>query len=183
MTKRSLPIATPESEGLGLRTIMDRELAKQFGARYVELAVFAIDLDRVRVEVETDDDDDPDWPFGWEVLLTEFALAECAADDDAVEFLDLVCASVFERALEGPSLGGQLAFAIYAATAHGTLPETLRASFLHWKKKPVELLAAVDALRADENAVSELARACLEVPLEPPLAPPTQRRLERLSVG
>lgn len=178
--KRSLPVSTAPT-GLGLVTIMDRDLGARFGAPYVRLAALAIDVDRIRVLAE-EEGDDARWPFGWDVLLTEAALLGALPDDDdaaLVDFLDAVCASVFERSGEGDVLGAQLVFSVFAAHRRGALPGAFRATFLHWKKGPGELLESVEALR-QAGGVARFAAQCLETELDPPLAPTTREALERL---
>ncbi|MGF1465844.1 MAG: hypothetical protein ACFCGT_06895 [Sandaracinaceae bacterium] len=174
--RRRLPVASAR-EGLGAPTIMDRALAARHGVAYVHLVVFAIDLDRVRGEVEGR----AEWPFGWEVFLTQAYLLERlspGADPAHRELLEDTVLSVLEGRPD--ALGGQLAFAVWDALARGCLPEALRPAFRGWRGQPGEDLAAdLEALRArGEPLRRHLAGAVLEVPLDPPPAPPTRATLE-----
>ena len=67
MSTRRLPVAANAEGHLELPTIMDRTLAAKYRGPYVQLAAFAIDVDRVYAE-ETEA---PVLTFGWEVFLTE----------------------------------------------------------------------------------------------------------------
>jgi len=168
--------------GLGLVTIMDRDLALRLGAPYVKLAAFAIDLYRLRVMFDEIGDDEH-WPFGWEVLLTERALLRAlptTGDDDVIDFVDAICTSIFERAAEGEILGAQIVFSAYAAFERGALPAKVRPTFFHWKKKPTELVAAVRKIESDPGNVAALIDQCLAEELDPPLAPTTHAELEAL---
>ncbi len=175
--RKPLSVVSGEPEGLGLETIMDRALAAQLGVPYVHLAAFAIDLDRINAEVG----DAEGWPTGWEVFLTELYLRERfdPSRPDDRELVTETCAAVMEA---GQALGAQLPFAVWDAVERGAWPEELRAIFRPWRRKPVQLARALDALFEDADAERQrLAAACLGVPLEPPLAPPTREALARIS--
>ena len=179
MTKRrSLDVVSPDApEGLGVETIMDRALAARFGVPYVHLAVFAIDVDRINAE----HGDDDAFPAGFEVFLTELYLTarfDPVSDSDARELVVETCENVIES---GQALGAQVPFAVYAAIERGTWPSELASVFRGWKKKPAELLRSVTALHDDPDAARRIATACLEAPLDPPLAGPTREALEALA--
>jgi len=95
-----------EQTGLGLHTIMDRHLAAAFGAKYVHLVVFAIDIDRVYWL----DPDRADLPFGWEVFLVEHALLARFDRESAIdrELVAAVVANILEAPPGEPALGGQI---------------------------------------------------------------------------
>ena len=155
---------------------MDRALAARHGVPYVHLAAFAIDVDRVREHVEGYDDPRP---FGWEVLLTEHYLLEHfdAAD---VGLLEDTVLSILDG--EPDALGSQLAFAVWDAIERGKLPDSLKVAFKAWRARPKELVRELARLWSDAPRITaELARSCLEVELEPPLAPPTRAALETMS--
>jgi len=159
---------------------MDRELAQKHGVTYVHLAAFAIDVDRVRDEVETEALD-PMWPFGFEVFLTEAWLVEKLGEGANEALLADACAAVMKKSLahEGQVFGAQLPFAVFDGVARGELPEKLRQLFAIWKHEPRDLLDDLAELWARAEAERpRLARACLEVELDPPLAPPTREKLE-----
>ncbi|HEX6243796.1 MAG TPA: hypothetical protein VFZ61_22935, partial [Polyangiales bacterium] len=60
-SKRPLRVVGTKESKLGSATIMDRALAQRYGAPYVHLAAFAIDVDRVhRLE-----DERSTLPFAW----------------------------------------------------------------------------------------------------------------------
>ncbi|HJL17799.1 MAG TPA: hypothetical protein RMH99_19195 [Sandaracinaceae bacterium LLY-WYZ-13_1] len=180
-SKKRLPSA-PRTEGLGLRTIMDPALAQRHGVPYVHLAAFAIDVDRVRDAVEGFDDPRP---FGWEVLLTE-AYLQARFDpirrpEQVLLFEDVVL-SILEG--EPDALGAQLVFAIWDGIVRGRFPKRLEEAFAGWKTRPKELVKDLAKLWAEGEArVAALAAGCLDVPLEPPLAPPTREALEALRDG
>ena len=158
---------------------MDRALAGSHGAPYVHLAVFAIDVDRVRERIEDGADD---LPFGWEVFLTEvYLLAHVQPAEPAGRaLLDDVVLGIFD----GPDgrLGAQLVFAAWDAVARGAWPTELRRLFSSWRSRPDELVRALAPLWKDEaRLTAELARRCLECPIDPPLAPPTLEALAALA--
>src|SRR5262245_31017387 len=98
---------------------MSRALAQSHGAKYVQLAVFAIDVDRVYwLEPERSD-----LPFGWEVFLCEHELLarldrEGSSDRELVA---AICAGVLEAPPGEAPLGGQIVFAVYDAVKRGQL--------------------------------------------------------------
>jgi hypothetical protein len=173
---KSLPRLAPSQEKLGLTTIMDRALAARYGTAYVHLAAFAIDVDRVREHVEGYDDPRP---FGWEVLLTEHYLLERFGDGDRALLEDVVL-SILDG--EPHALGGQLAFAVWDAIKRGALPDSLRIAFRSWRARPDELVKELAKLWVDApRLVPQLAQGCLDVELDPPLAPPTREALEAMA--
>lgn len=180
MLKKRLPMVT--DEGLGWDTIMDSGLAMKWGVPYVHLVVFAIDVDRIRMEVE----DDPDgvWPFGFEVFLTEaHLLGTIDADDpEQLAMLEDVCLAILDAGPdEDPPLGTQIVFAVYDAIERGDLPRTLRSAFSGWKTAPRALLEGLAPLfERPEVEAADLAMACLELELDPPLAAPTQDALSAM---
>ena len=146
----------------------------------MHLAAFAIDVDRVRDEVETEAID-PLWPFGFEVFLTESWLIEELNLETHALLLAETCSGVMKQSTEedGQIFGAQLPFAVYDGFARGVLPEDLRRLFGSWKSEPRELVRDLAELWADaEGARKRLAASSLEVPLEPPIAPPTKVKLE-----
>jgi hypothetical protein len=174
--KKGLRVAKPGDQKLGRATIMDRALAQKYGAPYVHLTAFAIDVDRVHRL----DFDRPTQPFAWEVFLTEIRLARFmdeAVTDPATMFEDM-CLSVMD--LPRPEsdsqgvLGAQLPFAIYAGVAHDHLPTSVGNCFQSWKKPPTDLLEELTALAARPALVATLAEHCLEAKLEPALAEPVR---------
>lgn len=181
--KKSLPTLRAEDEGLGHATIMEPALAARYGVPYVHLVVFAIDLDRLREAVEADEEAESLWPFGWEVFLTELHLLGIIdpADPEHIDLLEDVVEDLMAYPPGDPPFGAQLAFAIHDAVVRGSLPAEISHAFKRWKKRPTELVESMDELfeRADVEA-ADLAEACLEVALEPPLAPPTRDALEAL---
>lgn len=180
--KNSLPLANPTQTGLGLPTIMDRELAGAHGSGYVHLAVFAIDVDRVYWL----DPEDPNQPFGWEVFLTEHYLLAWASALGAehTEIIEAICSPLLEETPGEPPLGGQIVFAVYDAVVRGALPQELTRMFASWRSPPRELISVLQELHntSDETA-RRLAEHCLEVELQPPLAPPTREALENIRRG
>jgi hypothetical protein len=180
MTRRTLRTVGAEQTGLGLKTIMDRQLASVFGAKYIHLAVFAIDVDRVYWL----DPERADLPFGWEVFLCEHALLsrfdrESASDR---ELIAAMCANILEAPPGEPALGGQIVFAIYDAIRRGQLDAEMGALFTSWKKPPEDLLESLAQLwEAPRESAKRLAEHCLRAALTPPLAPPTQAELEGLT--
>jgi hypothetical protein len=180
--KSSLPLANPRQTGLGLPTIMERDLAAAHGGAYVHLAVFAIDIDRVYWL----DPEDSTLPFGWEVFLTEYYLLACRNGPQVLadELLESICTPLLEETPGEPPLGGQIVFASYDAVVRGALPPTLANIFGSWKSPPRELVSVLRELHAcaDESA-AQLATHCLTADLQPPLAPPTREALERIRSG
>jgi hypothetical protein len=158
---------------------MDKALAERHGVPYVHLVVFAIDLDRLREEVEEDGNDS--WPFGFEVFLMEMHLLGMldAEDEHHLELLEDTVTSVLEG--EHTALGTSLTFAIHDAVRRGALPTRLESSFDVWKTKPTDLYKALDELwKSPEVEAADIAMACLEVELTPPLAPPVKDALEAM---
>ncbi len=176
--KPSLPAAGPEK--LGAPTIMDRALAAQHGVPYVHLAAFAIDVDRVREATEGYDDPRP---FGWEVFLVErYLLAHVDANrqPELVLILEDVVLGVLEGAPD--ALGSQVVFAIWDLIGREQLPKRLEGAFRAWQGRPDELTEDLDVLFADaDRHARELARGCLAVTLDPPLAPPVVAALEAMA--
>lgn len=179
--KTSLPLASPNQTGLGLPTIMDRELAAAHGSAYVHLAVFAIDVDRVYWL----DPEDNRLPFGWEVFLTEhYLLAWASATGTHAEVIEAVCAPLLEETPGEPPLGGQIVFAVYDAVVRGALPQALTGLFTGWRNPPRELVSVLQELHNTSDAsAQQLAKHCLEASVEPPLAPPTRQALENIQRG
>lgn len=166
---------------------MDPALAERHGVDYVHLAVFAIDVDRLREGVEIDPAA-TEWTFGWEVFLTERYLVSHLdpASEAHRALLEDACLGLLERAAEHPRgeppLGSQLLFAVWDGVRRGALPAELEEIFRAWRRPPRELAVALDAMVADAEAGERvLAEACLELPAEPPLAPPTARALEAMT--
>ena len=174
----------PESEGIGVPTIMDRALAAHHRQKYVHLAVFAIDVDRVRDEMETEELDG-DWPFAWEVFLTERWLLE-HVDPEAPADRELVedtCESVMRISLahEGQVLGAQIPFAVWDAVARGVWPETLKNVFTSWRHRPDCLVKTLARFwKSPDEEARRLAGRCLSLELDPPLAAPTREALEAM---
>ena len=179
--RHKLPTVAPRSEGLGQPTIMDRALASRHGAPYVHLAVFAIDVDRVHDAL---DDPETPHPFGWEVFLLERYMLDRLdprASDERAMIEDVVL-GVLEGEPGEPVMGSQLPFAVWDAIARGVWPDDMRSMFRGWKARPKKLVAELAPLWAEpERRTRELARLCLETPMEPPLAPPTLDALRAMS--
>ena len=173
----SLPQSGPEA--LGRATIMDPALAAQHGVPYVHLAVFAIDVDRIREQVEGPEDPRP---FGWEVFLVEMYLLDHFDPNRRPEQV-LIFEDIVLGIIEGePSaLGSQIIFSIYDLIGRGRFPKRLEGAFASWPARPDELTRELDGLFAQEQAVRErLVQGCLEVALEPPLAPPSAEALRQM---
>ena len=186
VTKRGLPTHDPSHDALGLRTIMHGGLAAKHGSKYVHLAAFAIDLDRARDFA--DEADDSVFPFGFEVFMVELhllSLLDLEREED-LALLEEACVGIFESLSEDeePPLGASLLFAVHDAVRNETLPERFAALFEGWKAPPGDLATSLDDLFQDpEIEASDLAMACLELPLAPPLAPPTRAALEAMQEG
>lgn len=184
--KRSLGTVGPEVEGIGIPTIMDRALAAHHRQKYVHLAVFAIDIDRVRDEVETEARD-RDWPFAWEVFLTERWLVEHVdpVDNQADrELVEDACESVMRISLghDGQVYGAQIPFAVWDAIARNVWPTTLESVFTSWRHRPDRLVRTLAPFWKDPVAEARrLAHACLEIEMSPPLAPPTLETLRAMA--
>jgi hypothetical protein len=156
---------------------MNRVLAAQYGAAYVQLAVFAIDVDRVFVENQAER---AELPFGWEVFLTECHLLGRVAQGDAAQLamLEDTCIAILEQEPDEQGYGSQLLFAAYDATSRGFLPSELASVFSSWRKRPKQLSKALSAFwNEPARQLALLAGHCLSRALEPPLAPPTREAL------
>lgn len=178
--KRRLLQAAPTR--LEQPTIMDRALAAEHGAAYVQLAAFAIDLDRLYAL----DPERAQLPFGWEVFLCEcYLLARIDARTEAGRaLLEDACNAVLAQPPDEQGYGSQIVFAVYDALARGALPSELRPVFARWRKPPQQLLAALTELWADADRVMRLCAAdCLQRPLDPPLSGPTRLALEAMRDG
>jgi hypothetical protein len=174
MTRRRLPQAKADS-GLGLPTIMDRDLAASYGVPYIHLAVFAIDIDRVYWL----DPELTSLPFGWEVYLTEcFLLQQLTAASS--ELLEAICQPLLEETPGEPPLGGQIVFAVYDALQRGVLPVEMTTLFGHWRSPPRDLCESLAQLHATPDVLPRLCAHCLNAELSPPLAPPTRAALAAL---
>jgi hypothetical protein len=175
--KRRLQQAAPSR--LEQPTIMDRTLALEHGAPYVQLAAFAIDVDRLFAR-------DPErtvLPFGWEVFLCEAYLlgALDLSSEASCVLLEDTCLSVLAQPPEEQGYGSQLVFAVYAGLMRGVLPAALKPVFAAWRKPPSQLLAALAELWRDpQTSMQQCAGDCLQRRLEPPLAPPTRSALEAM---
>lgn len=168
-----------EEDELDLHTVMDHALAVAHGSGYVDLAVFAIDIDRVYWL----DPEDERLPFGWEVFLTEHLLLDWsnAQEHRGKALLAALCAPLLVEKPGEPPLGGQIVFAVYDAVVRGALPDELLDLFASWRSAPRELLHALHELREAGPAILEqLAEHCLRAELQPPLAAATRQALEQL---
>jgi hypothetical protein len=178
--KKPLPVAGDEPAALGLSTVMDPALAARHGIAYVHLAVLAIDLDRAREGIEIDPAA-TEWPFGWEVFLTERYLLDHVDPVAARTLLEDVCLGIVETRSREHKLGSQIAFAVHDLVRRGRFPAELGEPFRSWRSAPRDLVASLDRLFEEEDArARELATSCLELPIEPPFAPPTVAALEKL---
>lgn len=180
---KRLKLVDPEATKLGRPTIMDRALAQRYGAPYVHLAAFAIDVDRVHRHGP----ESQALPFAWEVFLTELRIVRLLdeAESDPVPMLEEACLQVMDLPRRQPDpqgvLGAQLPFAVYTAVAHGHLPAQLGHCFGTWKKPPADLIDAVARQFASEGLGARLARHCLAAVLEPRLATPVRAALEAIA--
>lgn len=179
MKKRILHKVKPEQVGLGLPTVMDRTLAAEHGSAYVKLAVFAIDVDRVYHL----DPERAGLPLGWEVLLTQAYLCRhyTATPDSERALIEALCLTVLDAPPGEPLLGAQITFAVYDAVQRGELSASLAVVFHRWRSAPKQLLSALQELRQQSGLVPELASYCLNAPLRPPLAAPTEEALHDLA--
>lgn len=162
-------------------TIMDRALAAEHGTAYVQLAAFAIDIDRAYAAPH-----DVELPFGWEVFLAEaYALGRVdARREQGRALLEDTCLAVLAQPPDEQGFGSQLVFAVYHALRRGWLPPALAPVFASWRKPPKQLLAALDALWNDaESQLRACAGACLQQTLDPPLSPPTRNALQAMRDG
>lgn len=180
---RQLKVVAPKDTKLGRATIMDRALAQRYGADYVHLAAFAIDVDRVHQGVEHD------LPFAWEVYLTELQLKRVveSAERDPTPMLEDMCLAVLElprpRPGDAGALGGQLVFATYTALARGIVAPSLGHCFASWKKPPVELITELNELASEDGLAARLAGFCLRAPIDPPLVAPVREALSAIANG
>lgn len=173
-------MARPGQAQLEEPTIMNRLLAAQYGGAYVQLAVFAIDLDRVFVE----DAGERTLPFGWEVFVTEcYLLGRIGAHDvEQHALIEDTCVAILEQEPDEQGYGSQLLFAAYDAIERGFYPKALGAVFSSWRKRPKQLFKALTHVwQAPARELAACARHALNVKLDPPLAPPTQQALEEMA--
>lgn len=179
--RRPLPQLSPARAAIEAPTIMDRTLAAAHGARYVQLAAFAIDVDRVYAYSE-DPDAAPSLPFGWEVFLVqEYLRAHLPPSDPAVlALLEDCCLGILAQAPDEQGFGSQLAFAVQDAVRRGDYPDSLGRAFASWRGRTNKQLArALDALLAErERILPQLAKHCLDHAPAPGLAPPTREALQ-----
>jgi hypothetical protein len=177
---RRLPLARPGQAQLEDPTIMNRVLAAQYGGAYVQLAVFAIDVDRVFVE----DPAERALPFGWEVFVTECYMLG-RIDPGSAELHALIedtCVAILEQEPDAQGYGSQLLFAAYDAIERGFYAKELDAVFQSWRKRPKQLFKALSQLwQAPARELAACARHCLNVKLDPPLAAPTQQVLQAMA--
>jgi hypothetical protein len=186
VSKKRLSVVTAGDQKLGRSTIMDRALAQRYGAPYIHLAAFAIDLDRVCEH----EGDHSTLPFGWEVWLLERYLEwmfEHPARDDLTSLVEETCLAVMELPRNPPGgasvLGSQLPFAVYYGVARGGVPNALGNCFHAWKKPPVDLLDDMKPLDQDAGLRVRLANHCIGLALQPALIPPVREALIRLAEG
>lgn len=178
--RKPLPLINARQEGLGAPTIMDRALAEQHGSRYVQLAVFAIDIDRVCQA----HDGNVALPLGWEVFVTEAFLVALVDPNDESQhsMLEDACLDLLVDQAD-PRLGSQLPFAVYDAIQRGVFPESLKPLFHRWRTPSKALLRDLaDFWQARDQALPKLVDVCLTTPLSPPLAPPTVEALQNLAL-
>ncbi|MFI5307195.1 MAG: DUF167 domain-containing protein [Polyangiales bacterium] len=176
---RKLPLVRASAQRLDLPTIMDRALAQKHGSAYVQLAAFAIDVDRAYVATS----DDAGLPFGWEVFLTERHLLGRTDPENAAQvgLLAQCCLSILEQPPDAQGYGSQLLFAVYDAVERGLLPQALRALFSAWSRKPKQLRKALDALwQSPDESLARCAAHVLDANLDSELTPPTRQALEQM---
>ncbi|MCS6858393.1 MAG: hypothetical protein NZM37_11825 [Sandaracinaceae bacterium] len=178
--KRQLPLFDEQRARLGRPTIMERALASKYGTPYVHLAAFAIDIDRI---YELEEKRPSRLPFGWEVFLTsQYLQARC----DPVRHHEMIEESVLSI-MEGRGiirrLGTQLPFAVWLLVHRKSWPEALGACFASWKKPPLSLAKALESLFADPLQPALMAQHCLNLSLDPPIAPTTREALEGMAKG
>lgn len=187
--KKRLAQVEPADAGLGAATIMDRELAADFGVPYVHLAVFCIDVDRA---YQVAPQDGP-LPFGWEVFLTGcYVVTQLDTRDDdgqagsraRLELLEATCLHVLDGAPTEPALGAQLTFAVHDALTRGLVNELLRPVFRAWRGGMKQLSRELDPLWAEPaGSLQRIALHCLTLPMTPPWAPPSLEILQRMAAG
>lgn len=196
--KRPLPQASPPQMGLGHATVMDRALAAEHGVPYVHLAVFAIDIDRVFMAIAEAEErgshqtanepghlaEDAELPFGWEVwLCLGYLLGNIDTETQAgMALVEESCLHILSFPPGEAALGSELAFAVHAGVRAGVLSEKLGGAFRSWKKRNKQLERALTAmLVAPRPSLASIATMCLQVPLDPPLAPPTAQTLQTMA--
>jgi len=178
---RQLKVVAPKDTKLGRPTIMERALAQRYGADYVHLAAFAIDIDRVHQASEHE------LPFAWEVFLTELQLRRYVdtARSDPTPMFEEMCLAILElprpKAGQSAALGSQFAFAVYTALARGFVATSLGHCFASWRKPPVDLIDELNQLEKDSGLTARLVEHCLNAPLDPPLVPPVRDALTALA--
>jgi hypothetical protein len=184
--KRKLAQLGVQHEHLDQPTIMNPALAAKYGAAYVRLVAFAIDVDRVYTALVDEEEEEVELPFAWEVFLTECYAVIALSGDGELErnLLEETCLSILEQAPDAQGYGSQLLFAVHDATLRGFYPGTLAPVFRSWRRPQKQLQKALDELwaDADENQ-AVLAAHVLAVLLEPPVSPPTQKTLEQMAEG
>ena len=186
--RRPLPQLSTAQAGLDGATIMDRALAAAHGAPYVQLAAFAIDVDRVYALTETADA----LPFGWEVFVVEQyllgklgTLGALHGDEPALlALLEDTCLSILAQAPDEQGFGSLLVFAVRDAVSRGLLPQALGRVFATWRKPQKQLARALDALWAERDGVLRRSAVhCLQNAPAPGLAPPTRAALQAMGDG
>lgn len=179
VNRKSLDVV--QKEGLGMPTIMDKQLAQRWGAPYVHAAVFAIDIDRVRAHLDelADIGEAEPLPDYWEVFLTAQYLLHARSDADAAQpFEDMLrdlCDTLLHQS-EGDLLGAQILFAVFALMRRDTFETDLSPVFKRWRDEPKELLKAVAAFSSDDTR--RFVAQCRAAEISPPLAPPVVSILE-----
>jgi hypothetical protein len=184
--RRGLPLARPGQAQLEQPTIMNRLLAAQYGGAYVQLAAFAIDIDRMYVEHSgaVDARRKPALPFGWEVFVTECHMLGRVDPSDVEQhvLIEDTCVAILEQEPDEQGYGSQFLFAAYDAIERGFYPKELAAVFQSWRKRPKQLLSALSAFwQAPARELALCARTCLAQTLDPPLAPPAREALQAMA--
>ncbi len=161
-------------------------MAARYGVPYVHLAAFAIDVDRARDALDDDENGAAsELPMGWEVFLTARYLASRvdAREDPARSMIEDLVLAVFELPpSEEAVFGSQLPFAVWHCVERGVFPKELDRLFRTWKARPRELGRDLDRLMAAEpESTRRFAELCLDLALEPPMAPPTLEALALLA--
>jgi len=180
--RRPLPQLGGAQQGLDGATIMDRALAAAHGARYVRLAAFAIDVDRVYALAATS----AELPFAWEVFAVEQYLLGALEGDDpsVVALLEDTCLSILAQPPDEQGFGSLLVFAVRDAVSRGLLPQALGRAFASWRSPQKQLVRALDALwRERDAALRRIAEHCVRNAPAPGLAPPTAAALEAMRDG
>jgi hypothetical protein len=183
---RRLPQLQAHESRLEIPTILDRGLSGLHGADYVRLCAFAIDVDRSYMV----DPESPGLAFGWEVFTTEcFALHLIDPAREAHHvLLEDTCLSILEQSPDDQGYGSQLLFAVYHAVERDIYPASLRPLFRTWRKRPKQLLKALDALwEHPTERLAAHATYCLSpkvtAGLSPALTPATKAALELMASG